>query len=288
VVRPLAFLKRALAYGPRLHRVVTGRILTNRLLPDFLIIGAQRCGTSALYSYLTQHPCVAPAAIKEIHYFDTNHHRGLRWYKTHFPSALHRAFAKAVLDRDLLTGESSPYYLFHPLAAARVRQTLPDVKLIVVLRNPIDRAFSHYHHAPSSAGETLPFEEAIAREPARLAGERERMLRDPAYQSAAHQHFSYLTRGVYADQLVAWFELFPRERFLVLQFEDVFRGPAAAYQRLVAFLGLPPWQPPAFPRVNATSYTQMDPALRQRLGGFFAPHNRRLYELLGVQWDWDK
>ena len=104
-----------------------------RRLPDFLIIGAQKCGTSSMFAYLNQHPQMKLPDVKEIHFFDLNYSNGLDWYTSHFPPAS--------LSHRMVTGEASPYYLFHPHVPERVRLHCPDVKLVVMLRNPVDRAY---------------------------------------------------------------------------------------------------------------------------------------------------
>jgi len=266
-------------------RLMTGSV---RMLPDYIIIGAQKCGTSSLYRYLNDHPLVAPAAGKEVHYFDWHYARGTRWYRAHFPTIAAREMVRARTGRPLTTGEASPYYLFHPHAPGRIKALLPNVKLIALLRNPVERALSAYHHQVRAGSEPLPFGEAMDQEPARLAPEVERLARDPEYKSAAHRRFSYLGRGLYADQLDAWFRLFPREQLLVLRSEDFFDQPAAVVGQVLQFLGLPPADMKGFRRFNAGDYGTMDPAINARLTEYFAPHNERLYALLGRDLGWPR
>jgi hypothetical protein len=254
-----------------------------RLAPSFIIIGAQRAGTTSLYNYLAGHPDLIPARRTEIHFFDRNYHRGAAWYRHQF-----RAARASVFNRRLITGESTPYYLFHPLVPERVRQTFPDIKLIVLLRNPVDRAFSHYHYSVKLGVETLTFEEAVAREPERLAGERERLCREPRYHSESHIHYSYLARSLYGDQLTRWMDLFPREQFLILRCEDMDADPPAVLRPAFDFLGLPAHPLDHYRRYNASSYTPMNPATRASLLDYFAPHNERLYRLLDRDFDWDR
>ena len=153
------------------------RVSTNplRMMPDFIIIGTQKGGTTSLYRYLIEHPCVAPIYIKEPHFFDIYFYKGLQWYRAHFPTAVEKYYARHIQKHDLITGEASPYYLFHPQAARRVAKTLPKARLIVLLRNPIDRAYSQYQHQTRQDGvEPLTFEEALECEEKRLAGEEEK------------------------------------------------------------------------------------------------------------------
>jgi hypothetical protein len=254
-----------------------------RAEPDFLIIGAQRSGTTALYSYLTKHPRIASALRKEVHFFDDRFDRGMPWYRAHFPrsSELRRAGGGAAL-----TGEGSPYYLFHPAVPGRVARALPAVRLIAILRNPIDRAYSHYHHEFRKGREALSFEEAVDREQERIGDEGQRLLDGRIQFSRAHRSFSYLARGIYVDQLLAWERFFPHDRFLVLNSEEFYADPATAVERTLDFLGLPPDRSQSYDRPRYPGYAAIDPALRKRLGEHFEPHNARLYQHLGRRFDW--
>jgi Sulfotransferase domain len=240
-----------------------------------------------LHRYLVEHPGIVPAFRKEIHFFDRNLHKGIRWYREHFPSALYRSYATKVLGRRFLTGEATAAYLFYPHAPTRMAETVPNAKLIVLLRNPIDRAFSQYQHEVANGYETLPFEEAIAREPERLAGERERLLADENYDGVDYRHHSYLSRGRYAEQLEVWLQHFPRQQVLVLRSEDFFADPELVLGSVLQFLGLPPASLRHYPKYNHRDYTEMTPALRRRLRDQFAPHNQRLAALLGRDFGWD-
>jgi len=257
-------------------------------LPDFIIIGAQRCGTTSLYKYLIEHPCVAPAFRKEVHFFDANFGRGLDWYRAHFPSVPYKYCAKQIRGHNILTGEASPYYIFHPHAPKRVREIVPRVKLIALLRNPVDRADSHYHLRVRDGTETLSFEDALERELEMVNRERERITQDENYHSLAHQRYSYLSRGIYADQLEVWASLFPREQILVLRSEDFYADPPTALRNVLKFLNLPSWEPQDYEKHRQGRYPKMDPATRRRLVSYFEPHNQRLYEFLGVNFEWEE
>jgi hypothetical protein len=267
------------------------RRLTRRLraLPDFIIIGAQRCGTTSLHRYLERHPRVAPAARKEIHYFDDHWREGELWYRTYFPSVLHRKFPRGIRRRAILTGEASPYYVFHPHAAKRVLETVPAVKLILMLRNPVDRAWSQYHHEVRWGFEKLTtFEDAIDKEPERLAGELERMLEDEDHVSFAHNHFSYLARGLYLDQIRTWRRYFPDERMLIVRSEDFYEDTRRVFREVLGFLELPEWDAGSYPRHNKASYREMAPATRERLVRWYRPRNEDLYRFLDRDFGWDE
>lgn len=259
-----------------------------RLEPHYLIIGAQRSGTTSLYRYLIQHPGVGPVLLeKGVHFFDVNYEKGLAWYRSHFPSVVYRRWVRSRYGMELLAGEASPYYLFHPLAPDRVAGDLPGAKLIVMLRDPVRRAYSQYRHEVDRGFEHLPtFEDALAAEPDRLAGEIERITSDPTYRSFNHQHFSYLARGHYLDQLERWLARFPRECLLLIESAQFFADPHAALERVHRFLGLPPWPPPPIVKHNAGRYPGMREGTRERLVAHFAEPNRALYRLLGVDFGW--
>jgi hypothetical protein len=258
-----------------------------RLLPDYLIIGTQRGGTTSLYKYLAGHPGHPHALSKELRFFDSNYRRGMAWYRSRFPSRAYRALARRVRGYDIVVGEASPDYLFHPRVPARVARDLPWARFVVLLRNPVDRAWSHYWHQAKRGFERLTFEEAIDREGDRLHGELDRMLRDERYESFERHHHSYLARGVYADQLDVWLELFPPARFHFERSEDLFAAPAATSRRVAEFLGLPPVELGSYHVYNVFAEGSMHPATRSRLVDYFRPHNLRLYELLGRDFGWD-
>lgn len=274
----------------KLYRAATNPI---RLMPDFIIIGAQRGGTTSLYNYLAEHPGIGAASIKEVHFFDSRHFaQGEAWYRAHFPTTIRKYVVERARRRSFLTGEASPYYLFHPHAPARVAAMLPGVKLIVMLRNPVDRAYSHYYHEIAGRHEPLPsFEEAIDGEEQRLAGELEKMQADEHYHSFNHRHFSYLARGIYAGQLQNWLRYFPREQLLLLRSEDFYADPRAVFKRTLAFLDLPevvPQETQAFKQYNETRPPRMLAATRQRLIEYFKPHNERLYDFTGIDFGWER
>ena len=274
-------VKKAYAATRHRWRLATAPV---RTLPDFLIIGAQKCGTTFLYQLLVQHPYVKPAFAKEVHYFDLNFRRDDNWYRSHFPLQMRKS-------RTYITGEASPYYLFHPHAPRRASTVVPDVKLVVLLRNPVDRAYSHYQHqvkrvVQGQTPETLSFEEAIEVEKRILPGEVSKMLRCEYYYSSTHRTRSYLSRGIYIDQLLAWSRFFPRERMLILKSEDLFSDTTNVLERMLGFLEIPHWAPETYSIPNKREYPGVSPLIWQRLDEYYKPHNQRLYEYLGEDLGW--
>jgi len=256
-----------------------------RMWPDFLIVGAQRCGTTSLFKTLVQHPMVArPFLRKGVHFFDLHYDRGPRWYRGHFPlSATSRARRRGLRP---LTGESSPYYMFHPSAPGRIAADLREVRLLILLRDPVERAYSAWSHEHARGFETLSFEDAIDLEPERLAGERERMLHDVRYSSSAWQHNAYVTRGQYIDQLEHLESVITRDRLLVLDSGDFFTDPAPVFEEVVAFLGLPPGPGVSFEQHNARSRAPMTETVRRRLDAHFAPYDHKLAHWWGRTPSW--
>ncbi len=258
-------------------------------MPDFIVIGGQRCGSSSLYYSIKKHPCVASAMRKEIHYFDMNFDRHLNWYRAQFPTRWYKKWGRVVLRRRLVVGEATPYYICHPHAANRAFQTVPKAKIIAILRNPIDRAYSHYHRVKRKGWETLSFEEAIEKEEERLKGEVSRMRSDETYYSFNHHKFTYLTRGIYVNGLEQWGQYFPNDQILVLKSEDFFENPDRSLKQIFSHCGLPEWslRRPVWKRKGKSDKAGMDLKTRKWLADYFAPHNQRLYDYLGKDFAWE-
>jgi len=242
-------------------------------LPDFIIIGAQRCGTTSIYNYITTHPKIAPASTKELHFFDVNFSKGLDWYKSQF-------------SHDKVTGEASPYYIFHPHCPKRIFEIIPTVKIIAILRNPIDRAYSHYWHEVRLGKEKLSFEKAIESENARLEGEVEKMMKDDTYYSFNHQHFSYLARGRYIEQIKKWYNLFEKKQILVLSSEEFFLNPNQSLNLVCDFLDLPYYEPQEFKIFHKGDNPQMENKMSTFLSEYFKEYNQKLFNYLGRYFDW--
>jgi hypothetical protein len=233
-------------------------------LPDFLIIGAAKSGTSTLYNLLRSHPHVRPAAHREIHYFDKNFEKGVEWYRVHFKPGTKRG------GRRTITGESSPVYLSDKQVPQRVAEVVPEARLIALLRNPVDRAYSHYQQAVRAGRVRLSFEQVIEAEISHGRSKR------------------FLARGIYVDQLKRWHQVFDREQLLVLKSEDFFSTTQDTLKRILTFLDLSEWwEPDHVPVKNKGHYTQqMSPETRERLRDYFEPHNQRLYDYLGTDFGW--
>ncbi len=288
------FLRRRLSNLKTLAGRNPGR---GRVLPDFIVIGAAKSGTTSLYGALADHPLVVPCVTdeghfdktKEVHFFDYNFYRGEDWYRSHFPPAQERLEFAREHGRPFLTGEASPSYISHLWAPARIRELLPDVKLIAIFRNPVDRAYSQFKMSCREGVEELEsFEEATRREGERLRPELERMSADPWYNSWNYGCWSYLSRSRYAEQVERWLGLFPRDQLLFLKAEDLFDAPERTLDTVFEFLGLPPYRPEQPARLNTAEYEAIPAETRAALTEYFRPHNERLYELVGVDFGWER
>ena len=244
--------------------------------PDFIIIGTQKGGTSSLYSYLGQHSQVELPTQKEIHFFDLKYIKGIEWYKDQFPS----------IDNNKVTGEASPYYIFHPFVAKRVYNHLPKIKLIVMLRNPIDRAYSNYMMQIDKKIEPLTFELAIEEEDKRLEGEIEKMLSTPNYNSFNLQKYSYIKRGEYYSQIKNWLKYFNLEQFHFIKSEDFFNDPTKELFEVHDFLDIKQEKPISLKPVNTNEYQQMNPKTRKNLSLYFAEESQKLSQLIGNNFNW--
>ncbi|MBO7447902.1 sulfotransferase domain-containing protein [bacterium] len=275
--------ERALPIPDIWYRDLTAK---KRILPSFIIIGAQRCGTTSLYDYLSHHPQIIPSPVKELFYFDDYYTRPIEWYKSFFPTKKEQEKLERDLVASVITGEASPSYFFHPYAAKRIKETLPQIKLILVLRDPIERAYSHYNHIKRLNREPLSFEEAIEKEQERITPDIEKLAKDEFYKADQRRDYSYLTRGYYAKQLKEWFKHFPKEQLLIVQSEEFYRETPKVYNEIVEYLGLNSYTLPTFEAKNALKYAKMAPETKEKLKAYFAPKNEELYELLGKRFDW--
>lgn len=248
--------------------------------PNFLIIGVQRGGTSSLFRYLMEHPQIASPVDKEIHFFDLHFQKGWHWYLEQF-SLFNGEYQENINhSKNIITGEASPYYIFHPLVAQRVKQYCPDIKLIVLLRNPIDRAISHYHHCIRFQLEKLPLNEALKLEKDRLKGEAEKFKQDEHYYSYNHQHLAYISRGKYIQQLKHWRQYFDQQQFLILQSENFYNNPAKTLEKVTNFLEIDNYKLTEYYPHNQAEYPKTSPTIIKQLRAYFHPYNQQLYQYL--------
>ncbi len=219
-------------FRPGIFRLITGPF---RVLPDFLIIGAGKSGTTSLYNYLIKHPNIHAAKDKEINYF---FRRWTTYYRPNFPSIFSKFYAIKIKKCHFVTGESTPFYLIHPLVPKLVKNKIPRAKIIIVLRNPIERAYSQYNHQFREKNEKLSFEKAIESEKIKTM-EDWKKLNEWGEENRSHERYSYLEGGLYYKQIKGWFDQFPLKQFLIIDAETFFINPSMILNQVFEFLGVP-------------------------------------------------
>jgi hypothetical protein len=267
--------RRVKRFVPNAWRLATQH---SRALPSVLIIGAQKAGTTQLHLCLTRHPRCFGGAKKELHYFTKHRDRPLGWYRSHFP------FGRTVGRVDGLCLESTPSYLPSPQALQRMGEVLPEAKLIVLLRDPVTRAFSHYQHYKSRGLEKRDFATVVRQ-----------AIEEQAYapqfgeikQANAAPLLNYVHRGYYALQLEILFDYCSRQRVLVLDSANLFDNTNDVCQRTFDFLDLEPYDVSPKKIHNRGYYRDLiDPTVAQMLREHYQPHDELLVELLGRRFRW--
>ena len=277
------------------RRVVLQTSLARRLRqperppPDFVIAGAQRCGTTSLFRALAKHPAMMSNVLdaKGVHYFDTDYQNDVAWYFAHFSSQAERDSHAEKVGHRAIVGEASPYYLYHPAAAERMAKAIPDTKIIVLLRNPVKRAISHHLHMVWEGHEPVEdLEKALDLEAERLEGIDQELLGNPTLVSRAHQHYSYVARGHYAAQLERLFKHFDRENVLVMTTEELVANSKPSLSLIQSFVGLEPDPAIDLEKRNASSRYEPKPEIVDRLTSEFSASNQRLASIVDIEIPW--
>ena len=262
----------------RAYRIMTNQL---RVLPDFVVIGGTKSGTTSLHYYLIQHPGII--SERNVHFFEYMQTNSIEWYRAHFPTKAYKNFKK------LTVGEQTATYLFHPLIPKRIHTTIPNAKLIVVLRNPVDRAYSNYKHQVREGIEKRTFEDAIKSELKRI----EICKNNPEYKIKNNDFnnnvvFSYLRHGIYVDFIKAWMKFFTKEQFLILPTYELNNNRVKFLKQVFDYLNVPNFEINDIKRQNVGEYKKLDKSTRKFLVDYYRPHNERLFELLGKKFEWDK
>ena len=256
-----------------------------RVLPECFVIGVVRSGTTSLYHYLGQHPCIGSSAYDEIGYFDENYHLGINWYKSLFPTKFTRD--KIIKKHGkFLTYDVTPFYIYNPLVTRRIFESFPQAKIISNLRNPIDRAYSNYIIMLQDGDTTKTFEEIVKMEMDEIDKSKSK-LNDESYIVDTFYE-NLLARGFYANQLEVWFEKFQKNQLLMISTEDLAQKTDQVLTKVFEFLDLPYFKIRDFTKQNKREYPLMKDETRKLLIEFYKPHNEKLYSLINQHFDWDK
>lgn len=251
--------------------------------PDFIIGGLPKCGTTSIYGYLTSHPQILTAVEKEINFFSHFFHRGLDYYYAHFP---------AIQNNNYLTGEATPSYFFWANPQG-IFQLFPNIKLIFLLRNPVDRAISSFYLVrnlgigQNSLEETFQF--SIKRLKERLKLDLLRVQNKNFSNDFFLKQISLMHTipSVYIYFIKKWMTVFPKEQILILKSEEFYSNPSATMKQVHRFLNLPDYQLTEYRNYNPGSYSLISDKLRQQLVEFFHPYNQELEEYLGMEFNWE-
>lgn len=244
-----------------------------RPLPDVVVIGAMKAGTSTVYAMLREHPRVRGPERKELHFLDRHFDRGPRWYRAQFPVGGSR--------RSWLAAEATPYYLSFPPGPRRLATVAPDARLVVLLRDPVDRAVSQWKQRHTEQRDERTLAEVVAEERGLSDDEAD----DPAFDPEAHRR-RILVHGHYAIHLRTWFGRFGRNRVLVRDAADLFAAPQATMAEIFSFLDVEPITVRDTSPRNAGVGHEPDDAAVHALREYYRPHNEQLFALLGERFPW--
>lgn len=246
-----------------------------RIAPKFMVIGGEKCGTTSLYHYINGHPQFLPSIEKELDFFDLEFGRGIDWYLAHFPP----------VPRDdlFLTGEVSANYIYHLHAPQRVWEIFPEIKLIVLLRNPVDRTVSRYHMLLKNGASQKSFEKTVTAEINKL----QKSIVGNEIPWEILNRCRHIGNSLYLYHLQRWLNLFPKEQVLIIPSEDLYQNPAATLKNIFTFLDVKDYQLPEYKKYNSGSYAPISEQMREQLANFFRPHNQKLEEYLGRQFSWE-
>jgi len=263
-----------------LKRHVYGITAPLRVLPDFIVVGFGKAGTTTLYNYLSEHPCIMKSSHDHLGFFDSNFELGLNFYKSFFPTKFSKFFLKYT-KKCFMTYDVTASYIREPLSAKRILKTLPKIKLIIICRNPVDVAYSYYYNDPSLQG-GLSFEEAIKNEIKMDENEKKNSKNYPRNLLEK----SFLARAIYYEQIKIWYELFPKNQLLVIEAEDLAEDHIKTFNKIFDFLDLPRHNIKNFKKQNVSKYPPIKEETRKFLIDYFKPYNEKLYKLINENYDW--
>ena len=257
-----------------------------RVSPNFFVIGGVRCGTTSLYHYLGQHNCIKQAAYDELGYFDDNFHLGLNWYRSLFPTKFMQKKIESEYKK-FLTYDVTPFYIYNPLVVDRIFKFSPNAKIIAVLRNPIDRAYSNYNSKMQAEGDTKTTFEEIINSEIGIIEKNEKNIDDYAFLVNTFYEL-LLARGFYAKQLEFWFKKFPRKNILLISSEELATNTDKTISEIFEFLEVPIQKISDLTKQNVIKYPKMKDSTREILINFFKPYNEKLFGVLGRRFNWDE
>tara|TARA_B100001123_G_C15227741_1_gene993870 strand:- start:48 stop:875 length:828 start_codon:yes stop_codon:yes gene_type:complete len=269
--------------SPIFHRFVkrgwSGITASSRVLPNFIIAGTVRSGTTSLYNYICNHPSVLPAAYDEIGFFDSNFQLGTMWYQSMFPTKKQMELVQEKTNF-CLTGEDTPFYFWNKDAIKRISELIPNCKIIMIFRNPVDRAYSNYQLGKRENKEDLSFEKTIEIE--------KQIINKGTKNLNFSEPRTYLIKSLYSLQLKNWLTSFSKDQLYFLSTEQLSSKPNETMSGIFNFLGLPRHTLSEFKKEKKAIYPEMNISTRNDLLEFFKPYNNELFSLIGNNFSWDK
>ena len=299
------FIKKTIRYwllnNPKFNpfRISFKRIfyqLTNntRVLPDFIIIGSGRAGTTALYSYLIQHPQIMKAYthekkdVADLHFFEYMISDKIGWYRAHFPTKISKRIKELKLEKKCITGEFTSTYMYNKKVPDRIKEILPNVKILLVLRNPIDKIYSTYSQQYKFGEYLSNFEDIINSELNRM----EILEENPEFLTFNENIDSFvqhniLRHGIYHNYLKKWYEIFCKEQIMIIDSEQLKNDTLNCMKNIFEFLEIEKLKIKDISKINEGNYKKMDIESRKKLVDYFSPHNKKLNTLLKSKFIWD-
>ena len=265
-------------YQRFIKRGFSGITASTRVLPDFIIMGTVRSGTTSLYYNICEHPSVLPAAYDEIGFFDSNYHLGIKWYQSMFPKQKEMQEIKKNTGFSI-TGEDTPFYFWKKEAIDRIFQCLPNVKIIAIFRNPVDRAYSNYNLGLRMNTEKSTFEETI--------DEEIEFLENNSFRDSIERRRSYVTKGIYEKQIKSWFDVFPRKQIHILSTEEMQQNPQDELLKIFKFLEIPEYIIKNPQKQKLAEYEKMKMETRKKLLNFYKSYNENFFEMIKQRFNWE-
>jgi len=266
------------SYHRFVKRGLAGITASSRVLPDFIIIGTVRSGSTSLYYNICEHPSVLSADYDEIGFFDSNFHLGIEWYRSMFPTKKEMENVKKETGF-AITGEDTPFYFWKKEAAERIYDMNQNSKILSIFRNPVDRAYSNYNISVIAKTENLTFEDAI--------DEEIDFLSKHSFRESVDRRRSYLAKGIYEEQIKIWMEIFSKKQIHLLSTEDMSDNPQNTLQGIFKFLDIPQYEIKKPQKQKANTYEKMKSQTRDRLLDFYKEHNEKFFKIIEKKFEWD-
>lgn len=281
-------------YGFSLDRMIRNLTRHSRLLPDAIIVGNNKSASNTVFYNLIEHPQIKGSSRRENRFFDANYWRGVNWYRSYFPTkSSKKKFEKN--NSKMIILDSSPTAYLHPFAAQRVKKLLPNAKLIILFRNPVEHAYSLWFHRFRTKVESETFENCILHDQERFEETEKKWRNDEVREHTwKNLRLSYVSDGLYFNHIEKWFSLFPKENFHCVNIDDLAKEPIVVLNKICTFLNLPEYHFDNYTKKNVNkedkrkpTYPPMNPETRKKLVEFYKPHNEKLESFLNMKFNWE-